>query len=88
MKQLVFLSLLLFLGTTSLSAQDNYYQQQAERYQREAEYYQRQAENYRREATYYLKKAENYQREAKYYTQRGGFIIGLGGVTKVSFVFV
>lgn len=33
MKQLIYLSLMLLLGATSLFAQDNYYQQQAERYQ-------------------------------------------------------
>ena len=58
MKRLLFLSTLLLCSIVPSAAQDNYYQQQAERYQREAEYYQRQADNYRREASYYLKKAE------------------------------
>ena len=71
MKRLLFLSTLLLCSILPSAAQDNYYQQQAERYQREAEYYQRQAESYRREAAYYLKKAESYQREVAYYTQRG-----------------
>ena len=55
MRRLLFLSTLLLCSILPSAAQDNYYQQQAERYQREAEYYQRQAENYRSEAAYYLK---------------------------------
>lgn len=71
MKQFIFLSLVLFLGIHPLFAQNDYYQQQAERYQREAEYYQRKADSYRNEAAYYLKKAQSYQREVEYYTKRG-----------------
>lgn len=71
MKQFIFLSLVLFCSINSIYAQDNYYQQQAENYQREAEYYQRKADGYRSEAAYYLKKAQSYQREVEYYTKRG-----------------
>lgn len=61
----------LFVFTSVVSAQDDYYLKKAMGYQREAEYYQKKAEGYRREAEYYLKKAEGYQKEAAYYTKRG-----------------
>lgn len=74
MQRIILIITLTLAFAMSVTGQNNYYQEKARSYQREAEYYQKKADGYRRQAEYYFKQAAGHEREAAYCLKTGDLL--------------